>query len=406
METSLKQVIMNNGQLVTKIHLSISPKIMKITKKSQNNFSLQIGLYLLLVFLYLLVFLIFPYALQFVRYILHSSNNSQIGQKTASRRLKTQIYNKTSKNFEPDARKLYSDDSSENADFSQVCKPKFRGNLPPASSTNDVILLYATKFTPGLHLALRSYQASQCKARIIIFVSGQFKGSRKDMNFLNEINATIVDQCTEDPSISSAPVPHMLRFKCELEWLNENIDSGIDRVLHTDSYDIFFQSDPFIPEMIQNDSLTFVVEPHFIRGCGWNLNWFTSCYGETITPSFIDNFIVCSGTIAGSAKHYQTLLKLMLEQPQWKTCYTHSRDQPILNYLIWSGKVDERGIKYRFSGCDGGFATLQWCILNYEVKYNKMGQVVLPSGIVPAYIHQYPRHESLKNHLYQACGIH
>ena len=155
--------------------------------------------------------------------------------------------------------------------------------------------------------------------------------------------------------------------------------------------------------MIGYDHLTFVVEPHFIRGCGWNLAWFTHCYGPEVTRKYEDNFIICSGTIAGSASDYLKLLEMMLSQNEWKTCYSPSHDQPIVNYLLWSGKIKDAGIKYNLAGCDGGFATLQWCTLNMRVDYNEYGQVVLPSKIVPPYVHQYPRIPGLTEHVTNAC---
>jgi hypothetical protein len=197
-------------------------------------------------------------------------------------------------------------------------------------------------------------------------------------------------------------VPHMTRFHHEYNWLTAHA-SEVDRVLHSDAYDIYFQSDPFA-DVIRFDSLGFVVEPHFIRGCGWNLNWFQQCFGM-IAEGFKDNFIICSGSIGGSAEYYRTLVGLMLNLSQWETCYHESKDQPILNYLVWSGAVKRAGIKYRFTGCDAGMMTLQWCVVNKVVRFNDKGQIVSPSNVVPAYLHQYPRLDGLREYLFKSCGM-
>jgi hypothetical protein len=83
----------------------------------------------------------------------------------------------------------------------------------------------------------------------------------------------------------------MTRYHYEYDWLT-NHSGEIDRVLHSDAYDIFFQADPFA-DVIKHEYLSFVVEPHFIRGCGWNLNWFEQCFG-TAPEHFKNSFIICS----------------------------------------------------------------------------------------------------------------
>lgn len=288
-------------------------------------------------------------------------------------------------------------------------------NFKNKTHSRDVILLYADSFTPGLELALKSLKATGCKARIVILTSKRSFSTESKEYLLETMNITILKGCKENKEILDYPnrshvnVPHMLRYKCEYDWLQRNIHD-VDRILHTDAYDIFFQKDPFSytesgRSMIEYDKLTFVIEPHYIRGCGWNLAWFTKCYGKQTTKEYQNNFIACSGTIAGNSTMYLQLAELMLNQKEWKTCYQSSHDQPILNYLLWSGKIDQSGIKYKFTGCDGGFATLQWCIVNGKIVYNEYGQVVLPSNIVPSYLHQYPRYQELSNHLYQACKV-
>jgi hypothetical protein len=282
---------------------------------------------------------------------------------------------------------------------SQVCIPTVPSQVH--STSRDVIFLYGTSFHSGLELALRSLNATGCRARVVLFMAPSFSISLKSTNLLKSLNVEAIPNCGARPP-QRRVVPHMVRFHYEYDWL-VNHTGQIDRVLHSDAYDIFFQSDPFI-DVIKFDYLSFVVEPHFIRGCGWNLSWFQQCFGS-IVDDFKKNFIICSSSIGGNATFYQCLVGLMLNTSQWESCYHESKDQPILNYLVWSGQVKAAGIKYRFTGCDGGMMTLQWCVLNYEVKFNDKGQVLSPSNTVPAYLHQYPRLQSLKAYLYSTCGM-
>jgi hypothetical protein len=280
-----------------------------------------------------------------------------------------------------------------------ICPPE----PPPEriSSPRDVILLYATGFHSGLELALRSLNATGCLARTVLFTSPGFRVTVRQSLLLDSLGVESVRDCGALPN-QRYLVPHMTRFRHEFEWLTAHADQ-VDRVLHSDAYDIYFQSDPFA-DVIRFDSLGFVIEPHFIRGCGWNLNWFQQCFG-TLAESFKDNFIICSGSIGGNAEYYRRLVGLMLNLSQWQSCYGDSKDQPILNYLVWSGAVRKAGIKYRFTGCDAGMMTMQWCTVNQVVRFNDKGQVLSPSNRVPAYLHQYPRIDGLTEILFKAWRL-
>jgi hypothetical protein len=276
-------------------------------------------------------------------------------------------------------------------------------SLPPAipspanSSSRDVIFLYGTQYHSGVELALRSLHATGCRARVVLFMSPTMSLTSQKKTLLLSLNVEVVPNCGARPP-QSFVVPHMTRYHYEYDWLT-NHTGEIDRVLHSDAYDIFFQSDPFA-DAISRDYLSFVVEPHFIRGCGWNLHWFEECFG-TVSELFKNSFIICSGSIAGNAEHYRKLVGLMLNTTQWKSCYHSSKDQPILNFLVWSGAVRDAGIRYRFVGCDGGLMTLQWCVVNKVVRFDDAGQVLSPSDTVPAYLHQYPRIEGLASILFK-----
>lgn len=280
----------------------------------------------------------------------------------------------------------------------RICqKSHFKSNF---SSPRDAILLYGTKLTSGLHLTIKSIRSTGSMARVILLTPKRSYFSSEDIKLLDKYKVELYDDYFIP--LNQKVVPHMLRFNHELKWLMER-EQDIDRILHTDSYDIFFQDDPF--KNIFHDDLIFVLEPHFIRNCGWNLNWFSQCYGENITRKYHNNFIICSGSIAGSVSNYVKLLKLMTTQPEWQKCYSPSNDQPILNYLMWSGKIDEAGIKYHFTGCNGGFMTIKWCVVNDQVKFNENGYVLSPSLSIPSYLHQYNRIQSLNNYLFKTCEI-
>jgi hypothetical protein len=116
-------------------------------------------------------------------------------------------------------------------------------------------------------------------------------------------------------------------------------------------------------------------------------------------------FIICSGSIGGPADDYQRLVKLMVSQKEWASCWGPSLDQPILNYLVWSGSARAERIRYRFTGCDDGFFTMQWCVLEANVLKNEANQVVSIEGTVSSYVHQYNRNEPFAHELFARCDL-
>jgi hypothetical protein len=116
-------------------------------------------------------------------------------------------------------------------------------------------------------------------------------------------------------------------------------------------------------------------------------------------------FIICSGSIAGGAEPYRRLLELMTNQPHWGVCWQPSMDQPILNYLVWNGHVQRAKVPYTLTGCDEGFFTVQWCVVERNVRYNQHRQVISVMNTVPSYIHQYNRLQKLSDHLYDSCRM-
>ena len=277
----------------------------------------------------------------------------------------------------------------------RLCQPQKPSR---GSSHRDVVFLFGNSFCRGLEIAIKTLRHTGCQARVVFFTVPSFVNDKKAMGVMNSMNVEVFSECREENL-----VPHMIRYNYEYAWL-VNHTGEVDRVLHADAYDIFFQADPFV-DTIKKEYLTFIVEPHFIQSCGWNLNWFTTCFGHRETEKYKANFIICSGTICGGADHYTKLLKLMIHSPQWTSCYQPSFDQPILNWIVWSGQADEAGISYRFSGCDGGIMTVQWCVVNNEVRFNNYDQVLSPTNRVPALVHQYPRLEPLATHLNQYCRL-
>ena len=267
------------------------------------------------------------------------------------------------------------------------------------AESRDVVFMYGDRVGRGLLLAIKSLRVNRCQARLV-----QFTGDRRPVFPAGFVEDCRVEVMRDYGNPYDKPlVPHMVRFNFEAQWLR-NHTGEVDRVLHTDSFDVVFQGDPFAG-LIPSASLLFALEPHAIRSCGWNLAWFTEVYGEEVKNRFQMDLIICSGTISGSAQMYLKLVELMVGQREWEEHYGPSNDQPILNYLVWSGRVEEEGIAYGFAGCDSGFMTVQWCVINHTPLYDTDDNILSPVGEVPVYVHQYTRIKSLEKLLYSKYGV-
>ena len=269
-----------------------------------------------------------------------------------------------------------------------------------SSSKRDVLFFYASSFGPGLELAIKSIRSTGSNCRIILFFPTLQKMRRSEEKMCNILQIEII---RIDDNKNRNDVPHMIRYEYEYQWLRTHLKE-VDRIFHSDSFDVFFQGDPF-SESVSKTELTFVVEPHCIRSCGWNTFWLAKCYVEPTLNQMRHHYIICSGSIAGSSSMYFKLLKLMINSPEWSRCWEKSLDQSILNVLVWMGNLTSAGINYSYTGCHGGFFTVQWCALEKTIQYNEHGQIISQKGTVPAYIHQYNRIENFTKELYKRCRV-
>jgi hypothetical protein len=263
----------------------------------------------------------------------------------------------------------------------------------------DVLFLYTTQWAPGLELAVRSFRSTCLQCRIVVFVGPQFKANDWQAALLKNLNVDIVRNCGN--LSGRLLIPHMFRYECILEYMDEH--PGIQRVFHSDAHDVFFQGSPFASGL-PSDRLLFVVEPHCIRTCGWNLAWISGCYG-TSGRQLSNRFIVCSGSIGGSASEFRKLIELMISQPAWKHCWDVSLDQPIVNYLMWTGEIDKHGIQYAIGGCESGMYTMQWCTYEKQVRMNSDNVIISQTGHPPFFLHQYNRIENLTAYLFEKCNV-
>ena len=273
---------------------------------------------------------------------------------------------------------------------------------PPCSTRRDVVLMYGTNFNDGLLLALKSLRATGAKCRVVMLVPSVFGASDDFLNFANTYDIEIYNNC--DMTRDDFTIPHMLRYEYEAKWIEEHINE-LDRVIHTDGYDVFFQSDPFIAIGDQK-GLIFIQEEIMIFSCEWNSNWLFDCYGVQEKSKVALNYIICSGVILGTAKDYLRFVKYMIGRPEWTRCWDESMDQPIVNYLVYKGLLKDIGLNTTLYSCNDNVLNMQWCLYGRNPKISDRGYTLSPNEMnQPAILHQYNRFKEHQHYLGKLCDI-
>jgi len=81
-----------------------------------------------------------------------------------------------------------------------------------------------------------------------------------------------------DFASADLPLINMKRFALYLEFLLERDGRSCDNVMFLDTYDVFFQGNPFDSQQYSG-SLSFTTESKSIGEDIWNAQWIYNCYG-------------------------------------------------------------------------------------------------------------------------------
>lgn len=263
---------------------------------------------------------------------------------------------------------------------------------PPTSTERDVILAAALTKLKRVEFFLRTLRSTGSKARIILFVSRYSTISRSWRKFFKACNVEPVYVPMSNEVLDSAP--KLSRYYYYQQWLSANIES-VDRVLHTDTFDVIFQSDPFFPS-INSSKLYFTFEPVTLASSHWTASWINQCYDEDLGEKFWNANTSCSGVTVGGARPFLKYLDILLSTPKWTQCFGHSLDQAHHNYLLHTGKFAEQGLEIEPFGCNSPYLTMHFCckrekchLSDEDIMYGSNNEEP------PVLIHQYNRWKNL-----------
>lgn len=252
------------------------------------------------------------------------------------------------------------------------------------SSPNDVVITGVFGKFSKFDKFIRSLRSTGSKARVVVVSNTTFPNSFITKYSLCKIDFFIM----KSPNNTMDMYPHSLRYIGYQQYFRQ-ANQTFDRVLHADSFDVFFQRDPF-SDAISKDHLYFVMEDIKIMNSSWNHGWLIRAYNETISDELGNFTVSCSGTVIGGFSQFITYLGVLLgHEPFWLNG-RHSLDQAYHNYLLHTYAFEKAGIKPMFFGCNSPILTMHYCGRNGGENI-KDGQIYSPNGqIQPAIVHQYP----------------
>ena len=183
------------------------------------------------------------------------------------------------------------------------------------------------------------------------------------------------------------------RYNIYYNFIRKN---SYEKILITDTRDVFFQKDPFKNHFLKK--INFFIEDKKIQECKHNSRWIKKLYGKKILKKLSDKYISCSGTTIGYRNEMLMYLKCMIQHIEIYKYFSFSNspgtDQGNHNNIVYLTKFN----KYKkYSNSDGYIATLANSdIKNFKLK-NKLKN---NKNIAFDIIHQYDRFFKKNNQNY------
>jgi hypothetical protein len=193
------------------------------------------------------------------------------------------------------------------------------------------------------------------------------------------------------------------RYQYYYDYLNNS--KGYQKVLLTDSRDVFFQNNPF--NFLYKKNLNFFLEDKYIKNCSVNIKWIKRTVGKLVLEKILNKKISCCGQVIGNCENiieYCEIMRKNIIRYHYKPSI-HSLlfkrkikgwDQGIHNYLVYGDFF--KNIDF-YENKSGDVVTLSHC---KELNFNNKGKLINQNGNEYSIIHQYDHFiDSLKSLIYK-----
>lgn len=152
-----------------------------------------------------------------------------------------------------------------------------------------------------------------------------------------------------------------------------------------------FQDDPFKIPLTAN--IEFFMEPCLYKNCTANAPWIAGIYGREALAKVANEYVICSGTTMGTRIGILDYLNAIdNEISRIKSTgrpVFPGEDQPIHNYLIYSGRFPNH--KKHHNG-EGTITTVHH---QQQLTFDRQGRLLNKDGSPTPVIHQWDRADAL-----------
>lgn len=266
------------------------------------------------------------------------------------------------------------------------------------SSRNDLVITGVFGQEKRFNKFIRSLRSTGCKAKVVVVSNVSLKKEYQEKYKKCDVDFFVM----KSPPNTMNMYPHSLRYVGYQQYFDIFKNQTFNRVLHADSFDVFFQKDPFTKD-IHNDHLYFTMEDVLIQNSSWNSGWLTRAYNNSIATALGNYTVSCSGTLIGGYSQFLKYLEVLLNHPPFWANGRHSLDQAYHNFLLHTSAFKEAGINQEYMGCNSEIVTMHYCGRIKQVI--KKGLIYTPNGrIIPAIVHQYTLYQSMNDAIKKMCS--
>lgn len=277
----------------------------------------------------------------------------------------------------------------------EVCN--FEATGPVGSTSRDGIFIFATQFSFGMEMLVKSIRSCGCRARIIVFT--------QQSSFPTKLITCGVEfVAPERLGTRGLACPWNVRFEWYYTFLKDRL-SEFDRILHLDGRDTFVLADPFsgIEDL---GKIYFVGRGVTLGKSAWDMRYIlATCL---MANERLRNGVALNcGLIIGGAKEFYLCIHRLLGLVQWNMYWVFGTEQALLNVVLHGGD-DESSSSYVLLDCSSNFPPLNGCYAlgGRHLKADLRNGYILPApGGKPIYVaHQYDRFPEIVTMLGRVCG--
>ena len=184
------------------------------------------------------------------------------------------------------------------------------------------------------------------------------------------------------------------RWKIYEDYLFEN-KYKYNLVFTADLRDVFFQKDLFKFYNSSKPFLGIAIEDGTLKS-HYNQKWIKNAYGDIFYKMIENERIICVGTIWGTPDKFYEFSALMYKRLNSKwSLKRNAVEQGVTNYLIYH---DKKFMNYLVkSGNEDGRIMTIGLTDRTNIKLDSENNVLNRRGQIAAAVHQYERHDDIKN---------